>query len=109
MSPVLSELVFTGYTSRIIAHESVILHYIPETFAHRQIRLRRLKLQQQQQVAVGKKNPLSPSHSPTKVGVVVCMYVIVCLLFYQAQNLKVIYQIYFLSLCQLRKENHFAL
>jgi len=61
LSPILSELVFTGYTSRVISHETVTLHYTPESFAHRQIRLRRLK----QQAAV-RHTPSSPSHSPTK-------------------------------------------
>ncbi|XP_059148213.1 chromatin-remodeling ATPase INO80-like isoform X2 [Physella acuta] len=40
---VLEELVFTSYTSRFYTHDTLVLHYMPETFAHRQARLRRSK------------------------------------------------------------------
>ncbi|CAL1526196.1 unnamed protein product [Lymnaea stagnalis] len=60
LSPVLQDLVFTSYTSRFYTYQNAVLHYIPETFAHRQIRLRRLR-----QLS-GKKTPLSPPNSPTK-------------------------------------------
>ena len=62
LSPALQEMVFTSHCSNFLSHQTVTLHYIPETFAHRQIRLKRLR-----QLMLSKKNTLSPSHSPTKV------------------------------------------
>uniref|UniRef100_A0A2C9KB78 Chromatin-remodeling ATPase INO80 n=2 Tax=Biomphalaria glabrata TaxID=6526 RepID=A0A2C9KB78_BIOGL len=58
-SPVLQNLVFTSYTSKFYTHQKVILHYIPETFAHRQIRLGRVR-------HVSGKKIASPGSSPTK-------------------------------------------
>lgn len=60
-SPVLKDLVFTGYNSKISSHLSHTLHYIPETMPHRQVRLRQLQLSH-----IRKSFPKSPSHSPTK-------------------------------------------
>ncbi|KAL3872724.1 hypothetical protein ACJMK2_035930 [Sinanodonta woodiana] len=60
-SPNLQRLVFTSYTSTVYSHEMHAVHYIPETTAHRQIRLRNLR-----HVWLGKKYSMSPPHSPTK-------------------------------------------
>ncbi|KAH9509093.1 putative DNA helicase ino80 [Bulinus truncatus] len=58
-SPVLQDMVFTSNTSRFYTHQKVILHYTPETFAHRQIRLGRVR-------HLSGKKGTSPGSSPTK-------------------------------------------
>ena len=61
-SPVLKDLVFTGYNSKISSHVNHVLHYMPETIAHRQTRLKQLQLSH-----IRKNFTKSPPHSPTKV------------------------------------------
>lgn len=56
-SPVLSELVFTNYTSNFFGYENHTLHCMKETQEHCKLRHRNQK----------KKTPFSPPHSPTKV------------------------------------------
>ncbi|VDI53953.1 DNA helicase INO80 [Mytilus galloprovincialis] len=55
-SPVLSELVFTNYTSNFFGYENHTLHCMKETQEHCKLRHRNQK----------KKTPFSPPHSPTK-------------------------------------------
>lgn len=61
-SPKLNHLVFVSHTSTVYGFEDYRLVGMPETQAHRTIRIRNLRAS-----LVSKKNPLSPPHSPTKV------------------------------------------